>query len=80
MMPEEKSFVRNRGSQEMARWQRGDAEVEQLERDGKSLQVSCHIASAAAPPRTAANRSRTVAAVWSAGAAQTAALKISTST
>ena len=32
------------------------------------------------PPRTAANRSTTVAAVWSGGASQTAALKISTST
>ena len=34
----------------------------------------------APPDQTAANRSRTVAAVWSAGAAQTSALKISTST
>ncbi len=32
------------------------------------------------PPDTAANRSRTVAAVWSGGASQTPALKISTST
>ena len=32
------------------------------------------------PPSTAAKRSRTVAAVWSGGASQTSALKISTST